>query len=80
MRAGKEARKRPRVLSGGAYLYGYARAAARRVPRVEIEGYGRFVRSEQRRRMLAKLPRLLPGAPLVAREGRKKDYAPSVRP
>ena len=80
VRAGKEARKRPRGVSGVAYLYGYARAAARRVPRVEIEGYGQFVRSEQRRRLLAELPRVLPGAPLVARGGRKKDYAPSVRP
>lgn len=75
VRAGKEARKPPRGLSGVAYLYGYARAAVRRVPRVEIDGYGQFVRTEQRRRMLGKLPR----APLIARDGRKKDYAPGVR-
>jgi glycosyltransferase involved in cell wall biosynthesis len=52
-RAVKVARVRPRGLSGAAYLYGYARAAARRVPRVEIVGYREFVRTEQRRRMSA---------------------------
>jgi len=79
MRAAKEARKRPGGLSGVAYFYGYLRAAARRVPRVEIDGYGRFVRAEQRRRMLGKLPRALRGAPPIAGDGRKKDYAPGVR-
>jgi hypothetical protein len=51
VRAAKVARIRPRGASGAAYLYGYARAAARRVPRVEIDGYRKFVRTEQRRRM-----------------------------
>jgi glycosyltransferase involved in cell wall biosynthesis len=50
-RAVKTARLRPRGISGAAYMYGYARAAARRVPRVEVDGYRRFVRTEQRRRM-----------------------------
>jgi poly-beta-1,6-N-acetyl-D-glucosamine synthase len=50
-RAFKTARLRPRGVSGAAYMYGYARAAARRVPRVEVDGYRRFVRGEQRRRM-----------------------------
>ncbi|HJZ37527.1 MAG TPA: glycosyltransferase family A protein, partial [Solirubrobacterales bacterium] len=42
VRAAKVARIRPRGASGAAYLYGYARAAARRVPRVEIDGYRKF--------------------------------------
>jgi hypothetical protein len=50
-RSAKVARIGPRGVSGAAYLYGYARAAARRVPRVEIDGYLEFVRTEQRRRM-----------------------------
>jgi poly-beta-1,6-N-acetyl-D-glucosamine synthase len=53
VRAVKVARIRPRGASGAAYLYGYARAAARRVPRVEVDGYRDFVRTEQRRRMSA---------------------------
>lgn len=69
VRAGKEARKAPRVASGLAYLYGYARAAVRGVPRVDIEGYGRFVRAEQRRRMLGRLPRSVRGATAVPRGG-----------
>jgi biofilm PGA synthesis N-glycosyltransferase PgaC len=70
MRAGKTARTRPRGLSGVAYLYGYARAAARRVPRVEIEGYGNFVRAEQRRRMLGRLRRQDPThRALITRSG-----------
>lgn len=52
-RAVKTARLRPRGVSGAAYMYGYARAAVRRVPRVEVDGYRRFVRTEQRRRMSA---------------------------
>ena len=51
-RAAKVARIRPRGASGLAYLYGYARAGVRRVPRVDVEGYRGFVRAEQRRRML----------------------------
>ena len=51
-RAAKVARIRPYGASGLAYLYGYARAAARRVPRVDAEGYRGFVRAEQRQRML----------------------------
>jgi hypothetical protein len=52
-RAVKTARLRPRGVSGAAYMYGYARAAVRRVPRVEVDGYRHFVRTEQRRRMSA---------------------------
>jgi glycosyltransferase involved in cell wall biosynthesis len=54
-RATKVARIRPRGASGLAYLYGYARAGARRVPRVEVKGYRGFVRAEQRQRMLTGL-------------------------
>jgi biofilm PGA synthesis N-glycosyltransferase PgaC len=52
-RAFKVARLQPRGASGAAYLYGYARAAARRVPQVDVDGYREFVRTEQRRRMSA---------------------------
>jgi hypothetical protein len=61
LRAGKVAAIEPRGISGAAYLYGYGRAAARRVPRVDVEGYRRFVRAEQHRRIRARLRR--PAAP-----------------
>jgi biofilm PGA synthesis N-glycosyltransferase PgaC len=57
MRAGKVARVKPRGASAAAYLYGYARAAARRVPRVEVDGYREFVRAEQHRRIAGRLRR-----------------------
>jgi hypothetical protein len=59
VRAGKVAGTRPRGLSGLAYLYGYGRAAARRVPRVDVVGYRQFVRAEQRRRIGTALRRPL---------------------
>jgi biofilm PGA synthesis N-glycosyltransferase PgaC len=55
LRAGKVGRIEPRGVSAAAYLYGYARAALRRVPRVEIEGYREFVRAEQSRRLRSRL-------------------------
>jgi glycosyltransferase involved in cell wall biosynthesis len=58
LRAARITTSRPRGVSGLAYLYGYAQAAVRRVPRVEIEGYRRFVRAEQRRRARESLLRL----------------------
>lgn len=58
-RAGKVAKTRPRGVSALAYLYGYGRAAARRVPRVEVDGYRSFVRAEQRRRIGSALRRPL---------------------
>jgi GT2 family glycosyltransferase len=61
LRAGKVARIQPRGVSAAAYLYGYGRAAARRVPRVEVEGYREFVRAEQHQRIRARLRR--PAAP-----------------
>lgn len=50
-RSAKVATDTPRLLSGIAFLWGYARAAARREPRVEDPGFRRFTRSELRRRI-----------------------------
>lgn len=55
LRAFKMARARPRGLSGVAFLYGYLRSAARRIPRVEDPAFRRFVRRELRGRMLGAL-------------------------
>lgn len=52
LRSAKVARRAPAGLSGAAFLYGYARAAARRVERVPDPEYRRFTRRELRRRML----------------------------
>ncbi len=52
LRALKVARRRPRGLSGGAFLWGYLRAALRRVPQVQDPAYRRFTRRELRGRML----------------------------
>jgi biofilm PGA synthesis N-glycosyltransferase PgaC len=52
LRSLKVARRAPRGLSGAAFLYGYARAASRRVERVPDAEYRRFTRRELRRRML----------------------------
>lgn len=52
----------PRGLSGLAFIYGYARAAWRRVERVPDPAYRRFTRRELRRRelqMLRELPRVV---------------------
>jgi biofilm PGA synthesis N-glycosyltransferase PgaC len=46
------ARYRPQGLSGAAFLYGYARAAARRTERVPDLAFRRFTRRELRHRML----------------------------
>jgi GT2 family glycosyltransferase len=54
-RIGKVGRQRPRGVSGIAYLYGYTRAALRRLPRLDVEGYRSFVRAEQRDRILRRL-------------------------
>lgn len=70
LRSLKVARSRPRVLSGVAFLYGYARAALRRVERVDDPEFRRFVRRELRGRMLragrAKLPAADRPRPLLA--------------
>jgi hypothetical protein len=52
LRSAKVARRAPAGISGAAFLYGYARAAARRVERVPDPEYRRFTRRELRRRML----------------------------
>jgi poly-beta-1,6-N-acetyl-D-glucosamine synthase len=50
LRSFKVARARPRGLSGAAFLYGYVRSAATRVPRVEDREFRIFVRRELRER------------------------------
>ena len=52
LRSLKVARVPPIGLSGGAFLFGYARAAVKRVPRVEDREFRLFVRRELRLRML----------------------------
>jgi biofilm PGA synthesis N-glycosyltransferase PgaC len=55
LRSLKLARSRPRGLSGVAFLYGYLRSAARRVPRVDDPQFRRFVHGELRARILGVL-------------------------
>ena len=58
LRALRVGRRRPFVVSGAAFIYGYWRAAARRVERVPDPEYRRFTRRELRRRALgAVVPR-----------------------
>jgi biofilm PGA synthesis N-glycosyltransferase PgaC len=61
LRSLKVARRRPAGLSGAAFLYGYARAAARGVQRVPDPDYRRFTRRELRKRMLRGLVTGVPG-------------------
>jgi biofilm PGA synthesis N-glycosyltransferase PgaC len=56
LRAFKLARSRPRGLSGAAFLYGYVRAAAQRVPRVPDLEFRRFARQELRARAWSAAP------------------------
>ena len=49
----------PVGLSGAAYLYGYARAWARRAERIEDPAFARFVRRDLRGRVLDRLRSLL---------------------
>lgn len=70
-RAFKVARERPRGLSGVAFLYGYLRAAATRVPQVDDPELRAFVRSELRHREHAQLRQLAArGRGLLAFAGR----------
>jgi poly-beta-1,6-N-acetyl-D-glucosamine synthase len=46
----------PAGLSGAAFLWGYARAALTRAPRVEDTAFRRHVRTELRRRIIGRLP------------------------
>jgi glycosyltransferase involved in cell wall biosynthesis len=58
LRAVKVGRRRPVAVSGMAFFYGYVRAAARRVERVDDPDYRRFTHKDLRRRMLgAVVPR-----------------------
>lgn len=52
VRALRVGRRRPAVISGLALIYGFARAAVRRVERVPDPAYRRFARRELRLRML----------------------------
>jgi hypothetical protein len=52
LRALKVAGRRPRILSGAAFVLGYVKAAIRRTPQVPDPEFRRFARSELRRRML----------------------------
>jgi hypothetical protein len=47
--------RKPRAISGFAFLYGYLRAAFTRVPRVDDAEFRRYVRGELRGRVLSKL-------------------------
>jgi glycosyltransferase involved in cell wall biosynthesis len=53
-RALKISSRRPRVISGAWFMYGYVRAAARRVERVRDAEYRRYTRRELRLRMLGR--------------------------
>lgn len=55
LRSFKVARVPPLGLSGAAFLFGYLRAAARGVPRVQDRAFRRFVRRELRARVLRPL-------------------------
>jgi biofilm PGA synthesis N-glycosyltransferase PgaC len=55
LRAVKVATRKPLVVSGCAFFYGFARAAWRRTERVPDSEYRRFARRELRSRMLATL-------------------------
>ena len=70
LRALKVGRRRPAVLSGVSFLYGYCRAAARRVQRVPDPEYRRFTHRELRRRMLGALRPPQGGCPIRALIGR----------
>ncbi|HVW48013.1 MAG TPA: glycosyltransferase, partial [Solirubrobacterales bacterium] len=74
LRSVKVARSSPPVVSGAAFLYGYARAAARRAPRVEDPEFRRFTRAELRDRMRG----VLPGRRVAGRARRKIDGASGV--
>jgi hypothetical protein len=67
LRALKVGRSSPPVVSGAAFLYGYVRAAARGVPRVEDPVFRRFTRGELRARMRAAVTR----HPVETGSGRK---------
>lgn len=61
LRSLKLAASHPKGLSGGAFLYGYLRAAIRRTERVQDPSYRRFTRRELRQRMLRPVSLRRPG-------------------
>jgi hypothetical protein len=67
LRSLKVARSRPAGLSGIAYVYGYARAAARRTGRVPDVEFRRFTRRELRRRLMSGFSRCWAGPPRDSR-------------
>jgi len=70
LRSLKVARRRPLGISGLAFVYGYARAALRRVEQVPDPDYRSFTRRELRRRMLSGLASV-GRIPSFAREQRR---------
>ena len=54
-RALRDSRTRPVGLRGAAFLWGYLRAGWRGMPRVDDEEYRRFVRRDERQRVLQAL-------------------------
>jgi biofilm PGA synthesis N-glycosyltransferase PgaC len=74
LRSVKVGRSSPPVVSGGAFLYGYVRAAARGVPRVEDPEFRRFTRAELRSRMR----RVVSRRQVETRSDRKIDGGPAV--
>jgi glycosyltransferase involved in cell wall biosynthesis len=55
LRTVRDAASRPYLIRGGAFLWGYLRARRRRAGRVEDEAYQRFMRRDERRRLLGVL-------------------------
>jgi poly-beta-1,6-N-acetyl-D-glucosamine synthase len=74
LRSLKVALERPVGLSGLAFVYGYARAAVTRGPRVEDPAFKRFVRRELRARLARGLD------PRARGRGRPSSPAPERRP
>jgi poly-beta-1,6-N-acetyl-D-glucosamine synthase len=80
MRSVKVGRSAPPVVSGAAFLYGYVRAAASGVPRVEDPEFRRFTRAELRGRMRATLSRSRGGADSERKIGDRPGVASPVVP
>lgn len=74
LRSVKVGRSSPPVVSGAAFLYGYVRAAATGVPRVEDPEFRRFTRAELRARMR----RVVSRHQIETESGRKIDGGPAV--
>jgi len=55
LRTVRDATTRPYLVRGGAFLWGYVRAALQRTPRVDDKAYRRFMRHDERQRLLGAL-------------------------